>query len=218
LSQKSLVAYAYLLSKTGSDEVAEDLLRELTRRFGVNLELLLLGSRLGLKAGSEIEPVVSTLSKVELTLGYCKAAKGDRRTPKVSVIVTSYDQVDGIKSTVENVLASTYSNLEVIVVDDASSDGSRELLDTLVDARVKKVALSQNVGPYMARNAALKVAKGDFVAFHDCGDYSSINRIQAQIDLLLAEPSAPFLSNTSTALKMVAYSRHWFRQPTSRSM
>ncbi len=186
--KKALVAYAYLLEKTGDSAGANELARELANQFGVDFEVLMLGARLGMLAGHSIDPVVNTLTMLETNLGFSRTAKSYKKQPKVSVILTSYNQADNLRSTIANVLASTYENLEVVVVDDCSSDESAQVLADISDARVKKVLLSENGGPYMARNAALEIAKGDLIAFHDCGDYSSANRIQTEVEVLLAQP------------------------------
>lgn len=187
--KRSLIAYAYLLAKAGNTVEANELRRELANRYGVDFEVLMLGTRFGMLAGYQIEPVVQTLATLELNLGFAGMAKRLRKQPKVSVIVTSFNQAESLHTTIENVLSTNYENFEVIVVDDASTDDSQQVLAEITDSRVRKLVLTENGGPYMARNAALKIAKGDLIAFHDCGDYASPNRIQTQVEQLLSNPT-----------------------------
>jgi hypothetical protein len=185
---KAQVVYAYLLSKAGNLAGASQVARKISTARGFDFELMMLGTRLAMLSGNPVTPVVQALTNLEEQLGYAGALPNNKKEPKVSVILTSYNQAESLQSTIDNVLASNYSNLELIVVDDCSTDASQDVLARVTDPRVRKVILPENGGPYMARNAALKVAKGDLIAFHDCGDYASPNRIRIQVEALLAEP------------------------------
>ncbi len=185
LKKRAAVAYAYLLSKVGEMVGANELRRDLANSYGVDFEVMMLGVRFDMMAGHKVEPVADILSRLELNLGFGEYGKHLRKQPKVSIVVTSFNQAESLTATIENVLASNYENLEVIVVDDASTDHSQQVISDITDSRVRAICLTENGGPYLARNAALKIAKGDFIAFHDCGDYASPNRIQTQVELLL---------------------------------
>lgn len=92
--------------------------------------------------------------------------------PLVSVIMANYCGAKYIERAVQSVLAQTLSDLEIIVVDDASTDNSVEILEMLAadDQRVKIIAADTNAGPGASRNLALDAAKGDWIAIVDSDD------------------------------------------------
>ena len=90
---------------------------------------------------------------------------------KVSIIVPVYNNKNYLKKCFDSLLNQTYENLEIILVDDGSSDGSGEIVDDYAkkDARIKAIR-QQNAGQSAARNAGLRLASGDFVGFADSDD------------------------------------------------
>lgn len=92
--------------------------------------------------------------------------------PKISIIIPVYNVKSYLNKCVESVLAQTYKSLEVIVVDDGSTDGSGEICDLFAsrDDRVK-VYHQANQGLSMARNKGLDHATGDWIAFLDSDDF-----------------------------------------------
>ena len=90
----------------------------------------------------------------------------------ISVIMPVYDAEDYIEGSVDSILSQSYRNIELLLVDDGSTDGSGELCEALAsrDGRVKVIHL-QNGGVSRARNAGLDAAKGDVISFVDCDDY-----------------------------------------------
>lgn len=91
---------------------------------------------------------------------------------KISVIIPVYNIVDYLRECVESVLSQTYHNLEIILVDDGSTDGSGELCDRFakLDNRVR-VIHKENGGASDARNAGLDRVTGDYISFIDGDDY-----------------------------------------------
>lgn len=92
--------------------------------------------------------------------------------PLVSIIVPVYNSERFLKQCLASLAAQTYDNIEVIVVDDGSTDGSRTIIADFasVDERFR-VITQQNAGPARARNAGLTAAKGEFVYFFDSDDW-----------------------------------------------
>lgn len=86
-----------------------------------------------------------------------------------SVIITSYNQANFIRAAVESAIAQTHGRREVIVVDDASTDGSAKLLEEYGSA-IQLIKLDENVGACRARNEGIAMAKGDFLVFLDGDD------------------------------------------------
>ena len=85
----------------------------------------------------------------------------------VSIITPSYNSARFINECVSSVLGQTYTNWELIIVDDASDDNSRELISNIAarDNRIKFVFLTVNIGVAGARNIALEKSKGRYIAF-----------------------------------------------------
>lgn len=94
-----------------------------------------------------------------------------QKLPLISIIVPVYQVKDYISECVESLLAQTYTNLEILLVDDGSTDGSGEICDRYAerDSRVR-VVHQEKQGPSVARNVGLDSAKGEYVAFVDSDD------------------------------------------------
>jgi succinoglycan biosynthesis protein ExoO len=108
-------------------------------------------------------------------------AAGSRgRRPLVSIIMASYEAEDHIEQALRSVLAQSLSDLEVIVCDDASRDGTIDRVAAVMrsDPRVKLVALAENGGPARARNRALDEARGAWVAIVDADDLLHPERLE----------------------------------------
>jgi GT2 family glycosyltransferase len=106
----------------------------------------------------------------------------------VSVVIPTYNRARNCRCAVESVLAQSYGNLEVIVVDDGSRDATREALEG-IDSRVRYLR-QENAGVSAARNRGLLAAHGEFVAFLDSDDCFLPWKIEAQLAVLRAHPEA----------------------------
>lgn len=107
--------------------------------------------------------------------------------PTVSVIVACYNAAPYIGETLASVFAQTWPNIEVIVVDDGSTDGSAQVVETF--ARNNLVILSQaNRGQTAALNTGLGRASGDFVQYLDADDLIDEHKIEIQMARLLDNP------------------------------
>jgi glycosyltransferase involved in cell wall biosynthesis len=108
--------------------------------------------------------------------------------PKISVIVAAYNVEAYLRKCVDSILAQTYKNLEVILVDDGSPDLSGAICDEYVrkDARVKAIH-KVNGGQSTARNVALDVAQGDYIGFIDGDDWIEHEMYQSLLDVSLKE-------------------------------
>lgn len=110
--------------------------------------------------------------------------------PLVSVLMTTYRSVKRVSTAIASVLAQSYSNLELIVVDDASEDDTPEIVRDWCrrDNRVRLIILPSNVGPYLAKHVGLRQARGAFITCHDSDDWSHPLKIEQQVAPLLANP------------------------------
>lgn len=98
--------------------------------------------------------------------------------PRVSIIIPAYNTDNYIKQAIESALGQTESRIEVIVVDDASTDKTVEVVRTFTDQRLKLLVNESNKGPSYSRNRALKEAKGEWVALLDSDDWYAPNRLE----------------------------------------
>jgi hypothetical protein len=103
--------------------------------------------------------------------------------PLVSVIMPAHNVEGRIGAAIASLLAQTYRDLEILVVDDASTDGTVAAAERAAagDRRVRVVRLDRNGGPYVARNRALAEALGVFVTCHDGDDWAHPERIARQV-------------------------------------
>ena len=101
---------------------------------------------------------------------------------KISVIIAVYNIEECVSRCVESVLSQTYINLEIILVDDGSSDRSGEICDSFLDSRIK-VIHKENNGLSSARNAGLDIATGDYIMFLDGDDYIHEDMCEKQYSL-----------------------------------
>jgi len=103
--------------------------------------------------------------------------------PLVSVITPTYNSSSFIKETIESVQAQSYSNWEMIIVDDHSKDDSVHLISEYIekDPRIKLIPLPNNGGAARARNVAMKEANGDYFSFLDSDDLWLPTKLEEQV-------------------------------------
>ncbi|MGJ8522729.1 Undecaprenyl-phosphate 4-deoxy-4-formamido-L-arabinose transferase [Carnimonas sp. R-84981] len=111
--------------------------------------------------------------------------------PLVSVIVPVFNGAATLPIALRSLSAQSWTNLEIIVVDDASDDGTDEVVEALTshDQRITLIRNEVNQGAYSARNKGLAAARGDFVTVHDSDDWSHPQKIEMQVNALLADTS-----------------------------
>ena len=107
-------------------------------------------------------------------------------TPLVSVIIPAFNRAATIKAAVESVLRQTYSNIEVIIVDDCSSDATVAAVEDLNDCRLRLLSTPRNLGSSGARNHGVAAARGDWIAFQDSDDEWLPAKLEKQMARLLA--------------------------------
>lgn len=113
--------------------------------------------------------------------------------PKVTVVMTSHNATDTVVRAVESILFQTWPNLEVIIVDDASNDGTWQQISAMVSKYrgvLRAIRLQCNMGTYLAKNIGIREATGDIVMFQDSDDYSHPERVTVQALHLLDNPTA----------------------------
>ena len=103
----------------------------------------------------------------------------------VSIIMPSYNTGRFISETIESVLAQSYSNWELIIVDDCSTDNTDEVVEKyLCDERIRYIKNEKNSGAAVSRNRALREARGKWIAFLDSDDLWSPEKLEKQIGFM----------------------------------
>lgn len=106
--------------------------------------------------------------------------------PKVSVITPAYKAERHLAECAASVRDQTYGNIEHVIVDDASPDGTWDVIERIAqqDPRVVPVRLAANVGPAAARNAGIEIASGDYLAFLDADDLWLTEKLERQVSFM----------------------------------
>ncbi len=109
---------------------------------------------------------------------------GKAPTAAVSVILPTYNRSRSLRAAIDSVLRQSYADLELIVVDDASTEDIEGLVRNIGDPRIRYVRRPQNGGAAAARNSGLAVAAGEFIAFQDSDDLWLPDKLERQMALL----------------------------------
>lgn len=193
-----------LLLQRGEAAAAEQRLGELAVLLGPQRELLRANLQpfpseklAGLNrclAEHDLSPVALIDASRPLSVANLKtaAAHGRRRDggPLLSVVMTCYDSASHLDAALRSVFDQERAHLELIAVDDGSSDDTWQRLQAAAraDPRLRAVRLHRNVGTYAAKNVGLALARGEFVAFQDSDDWSHPQRFSRCLDVLLERP------------------------------
>jgi glycosyltransferase involved in cell wall biosynthesis len=109
----------------------------------------------------------------------------------VTTLTPVYNCEKYIERSMKSIINQTYSNLEIIWVDDASTDSTWKILcdlfNEIQDERIILVRLNRNVGRYRADNLALSIASGDYICINNADDFSVLDRIEKSLDFLIEE-------------------------------
>lgn len=105
----------------------------------------------------------------------------------VSVVIPTYNREGTIKRAIDSVLRQTYSDIEVIVVDDGSTDNTVQIVSGYQDHRVRIICQKERGGANKARNTGIANAKGEYIAFQDSDDEWLPDKLRSQINLMERE-------------------------------
>lgn len=118
---------------------------------------------------------------------------------RASVVVIVYNGEQYIERAVESALGQTVADVEVIVVDDGSSDGSADRVGRIKDSRLRLVRQS-NQGPSAARNTGIQEAKSNWIAFLDCDDWWAPDKLEHQLAIAARSPDVALVYSGATTL------------------
>lgn len=116
----------------------------------------------------------------------------------ISVVIPTYNRSDLIFRAISSVIAQSYSNLEIIVVDDASQEDIAGVIQQINDSRIRYLRHPHNLGGSESRNTGIKHATGEFIAFLDSDDVWLPHKLQSQLDAV---------KQVATQYNLVCYSK-----------
>lgn len=117
----------------------------------------------------------------------------------VSVIIPTYNADKFIEEAIQSVLAQTYRMYEIIVVDDGSTDNTKEVLRKYQD-KIRCI-FQANCGPSAARNAGIKIAQGEYICFLDADDLWTSDKLEVQVSYLNRYPDIAFVFSDHIDIK-----------------
>ena len=121
--------------------------------------------------------------------------KMNYKFPKISVIMSVFNGEKYLRESIESILNQTYSDFEFIIINDASTDKTKEILEKYgqQDQRIKIINNLTNIGLTKSLNKALRIAQGEYIARQDADDFSSAERFEKQIEFLEKNPEIKLL-------------------------
>ena len=114
--------------------------------------------------------------------------------PQVSILMPVYNTAPYLREAMDSMLAQTFTDFELIVLNDCSPDNAEEILDTYNDSRIVRYKGEKNVGLSNVLNIGIGMARGKYIARMDSDDISLPNRLQVQVDYLEAHPEIDLVS------------------------
>lgn len=227
IEKKRIVAEVQCLIELGRYVEAQDRITQAIDALGEISDFLLLQAAVAARIGSDGEAEqLRCLNSFLEGMGLATIEKKDPSQPlhfynftsraeakitdqveKVSIVMPAYCAAETVRLAVESLLKQTWKNIEVIVVDDLSTDNTCEVLDQLAteDLRVMVIKKQVNEGAYMSRNHGLQFATGDLIMVHDSDDWSHPQKIEMQVASLRANPS--LVASMSQWLRVDEYLR-----------
>lgn len=108
--------------------------------------------------------------------------------PAVSVVMLVYNGSLYLRESLESILAQTFTNFELLIINDGSTDDSLDIINSCGDSRIRVISNKTNFGVSASRNIGLENARGDFIAIMDCDDISLPHRLQTQMKFMEDNP------------------------------
>lgn len=138
----------------------------------------------------------------------------ERLPPQVSVLMAVYNGVDYLDQAVESILGQTWRDFEFIVVDDASTDDTPQMLAQYEDPRIVRLRNDANLGLARSLNRGLSRARGRYIARQDADDASLPDRLAKQVAFLNSHPRAGLVGATASWIDDAGNELRVWRTPT----
>ncbi|MDR3606945.1 MAG: glycosyltransferase family 2 protein [Oligoflexia bacterium] len=104
--------------------------------------------------------------------------------PEVTVLMPVYNGEKFLKTAIESILKQTFSNFELLIIDNGSTDRSSEIIQAYHDRRIRIIQNDKNIGLIETLNTGIKLARGEYIARLNADDFSSCDRLEQQVDVL----------------------------------
>ncbi len=130
---------------------------------------------------------------------------------KVSVIIPAFNAGKYIEEALNSVFSQTYRQFEIIMVDDCSTDNTKEILEKY-KSKIHLITLQTNQGEAHARNTAINEAQGEYISFLDADDMWRPTKLEKQVSYLDAHPEIGFLYSNATCFKVVNNEKQIIRE------
>jgi len=143
----------------------------------------------------------------------CDRATISEARPALSVIMAFYNDAPYIAESIESILNQTYRDFEFVIINDASTDGSREIVARYSDARIRLLDNPSNLGLARSLNLGLAAARGDLVARLDANDVSHTDRLEKQMRFMREHPEIALLGGQYEAIDTRGYRLPWAAVP-----
>ncbi len=109
--------------------------------------------------------------------------KNKKNNPLISVIIPTFNREKFLESTIESVFNQSYKNIELIVVDDGSTDNTEQIINSMDNNSILYIKLNKNMGCSFARNIGFHSSKGEYIAFLDSDDKWVSNKLEEQLEV-----------------------------------
>lgn len=118
----------------------------------------------------------------------------------VSVVIPLYNAEKYIEKTLRSILNQTYSNFEIVIVDDASTDSSIDIVKNICDSRIRLYCNEDNEGIAYTRNRAISLSKGEYIALMDDDDIAPEYRLKDEVDVLNKNPDLDIVAGNTYSI------------------
>ena len=108
---------------------------------------------------------------------------------KVSIIIPTYNRADVLVTSIQSVLQQSYTDFELLIVDDGSTDNTDIVVESIHDDRIRYLKMPENKGVAAARNEGIRQAKYDYIAFQDSDDHWKPEKLEKQMACLTQKPA-----------------------------
>ena len=120
-----------------------------------------------------------------MNLDHLQHLKDDnKKTPFVDIIMPNFNKERFIEESINSVIAQTYDNWKLFIIDDNSNDNSKKVINNFENNKIKIIFLKKNKGVAFCRNLAIRYSNSKYIAFIDSDDYWSSNKLKEQINFM----------------------------------
>ena len=138
--------------------------------------------------------------------------------PLISVLMSVYNGEKYLRESIDSILSQTFTDFELLIVNDASADGSGKILDSFTDRRIVRINNNENVGLAASLNKGLALSRGEYIARMDSDDIAFPNRLAKQMAYLQIHPSVGLVGSQMTIINQVGETTGNYQVPCSNAM